>query len=128
MLDVLGWLVFIAFIGGLIIAGAYLLRGHLKSGGQANPFARNLFQQKPDRRLDVIEQANLDGRRKLVLIRRDNTEHLVMTGGPVDVLIETGIDTRQELRSYAGDRRTNDVGGGGQSLRPARHLSRAANE
>jgi hypothetical protein len=25
------------------------------------------------------------------LVRRDDTEHLIMTGGPVDVLIETGI-------------------------------------
>ncbi|MEO0731028.1 MAG: flagellar biosynthesis protein FliO, partial [Pseudomonadota bacterium] len=68
-------------------------------------------------------------RRKLVLIRRDQTEHLIMTGGPVDVLVETGIDTRQELRSAAASQRS---GFGGEtvspSLRPARHLGRAANE
>jgi hypothetical protein len=29
--------------------------------------------------------------RRLVLIRRDDVEHLIMTGGPVDVVIETGI-------------------------------------
>ena len=34
----------------------------------------------------------MDGRRKLVLVRRDDVEHLIMTGGPVDVLIETGIE------------------------------------
>jgi len=28
-----------------------------------------------------------------VLIRRDGVEHLIMTGGPVDVVIETGIQT-----------------------------------
>jgi hypothetical protein len=38
-----------------------------------------------------MEQASVDGRRKLVLIRRDDVEHLIMTGGPVDVVIETGI-------------------------------------
>jgi len=32
-----------------------------------------------------------DGRRRLLLIRRDDVEHLVMTGGPIDVVIETGI-------------------------------------
>ena len=26
-----------------------------------------------------------------MLIRRDDVEHLIMTGGPVDVVIETGI-------------------------------------
>jgi hypothetical protein len=41
--------------------------------------------------LDVVEHANVDGRRKLLLIRRDDVEHLIMTGGPVDVVIETGI-------------------------------------
>jgi hypothetical protein len=42
-----------------------------------------------DRRLGVVETASVDGHRKLILIRRDAVEHLIMTGGPVDVLIET---------------------------------------
>jgi hypothetical protein len=42
-------------------------------------------------RLAVIDAANVDGRRKLILIRRDNLEHLVMIGGPSDVLIEPNI-------------------------------------
>jgi hypothetical protein len=32
-------------------------------------------------RLAVVDAANVDGRRKLVLIRRDNLEHLVLIGG-----------------------------------------------
>jgi flagellar protein FliO/FliZ len=50
-----------------------------------------LFRQRPEPRLGVIEQAAVDSRRRLVLIRRDGVEHLIMTGGPVDVVIETGI-------------------------------------
>jgi flagellar protein FliO/FliZ len=50
-----------------------------------------LFRQRPEPRLGVVEQATVDARRRLVLIRRDGVEHLIMTGGPVDVLIETGI-------------------------------------
>jgi flagellar protein FliO/FliZ len=42
-------------------------------------------------RLSVIDAANVDGRRKLVLIRRDNLQHLVLIGGPSDVLIEPNI-------------------------------------
>src|SRR5580692_3961596 len=42
-------------------------------------------------RLAVIEVAGVDGRRRLVLIRRDNVEHLVMIGGPTDVVIEQNI-------------------------------------
>src|SRR4051794_6545550 len=32
-------------------------------------------------RLAVIDAANVDGRRRLVLIRRDNVEHLLIIGG-----------------------------------------------
>ncbi|MBS0250246.1 MAG: flagellar biosynthetic protein FliO [Proteobacteria bacterium] len=50
-----------------------------------------LFRPKVDRRLEVIDHASIDGRRKLILIRRDDVEHLLLTGGPVDVVVETGI-------------------------------------
>lgn len=42
-------------------------------------------------RLAVIEAGAVDGRRKLVLIRRDNVEHLIMIGGPTDIVIEPNI-------------------------------------
>jgi len=42
-------------------------------------------------RLAVIDAAHVDGRRRLVLIRRDNIEHLLMIGGPSDVVIEQNI-------------------------------------
>lgn len=42
-------------------------------------------------RLAVIDAAAVDGRRRLVLIRRDNVEHLVMIGGPSDLVIEQNI-------------------------------------
>jgi hypothetical protein len=42
-------------------------------------------------RLAVIDAAVVDARRRLVLVRRDNVEHLVMIGGPSDVVIEQNI-------------------------------------
>ncbi|KPF98913.1 flagellar biosynthesis protein FliO [Rhodopseudomonas sp. AAP120] len=42
-------------------------------------------------RLAVIDAAAVDGRRRLVLVRRDNVEHLLMIGGPSDIVIETSI-------------------------------------
>src|ERR1700681_4675098 len=42
-------------------------------------------------RLAVIDNANVDGRRRLILVRRDNVEHLLMIGGPTDVLVEPSI-------------------------------------
>jgi flagellar protein FliO/FliZ len=47
-----------------------------------------------DLRLGVVATASVDGHRKLILIRRDTVE---MTGGPVDVLIETEIEGQQPL-------------------------------
>ena len=42
-------------------------------------------------RLAVIDAAPVDGRRRLVLIRRDNVEHLLMLGGPSDFVVEQNI-------------------------------------
>src|SRR5205085_10090096 len=42
-------------------------------------------------RLAVIDAATVDGRRRLILIRRDNVEHLLMIGGPTDVVVEPNI-------------------------------------
>jgi flagellar protein FliO/FliZ len=42
-------------------------------------------------RLAVIDAASVDARRRLVLIRRDNVEHLLMIGGPTDVVVEANI-------------------------------------
>ena len=36
-------------------------------------------------RLGLVDAFSLDGQRQLVLVRRDNIEHLVMIGGPNDV-------------------------------------------
>jgi hypothetical protein len=43
-------------------------------------------------RLGLVDAFSLDGQRQLVLIRRDNVEHLVMIGGPNDVLVESQIN------------------------------------
>ena len=42
-------------------------------------------------RLAVIEYATVDARRRLLLVRRDNVEHLMMIGGPTDVVVEANI-------------------------------------
>ncbi len=42
-------------------------------------------------RLAVVDAAAVDGRRRLVLVRRDNIEHLLMIGGPTDIVVEPNI-------------------------------------
>jgi flagellar protein FliO/FliZ len=43
------------------------------------------------RRLAIVDSLPVDGRRQLIIIRRDNVEHLILTGGPQDLVVETGI-------------------------------------
>jgi hypothetical protein len=42
-------------------------------------------------RLSVLEWAKVDNRRFLCLVRRDNVEHLLIIGGPTDVVVEANI-------------------------------------
>jgi flagellar protein FliO/FliZ len=57
-------------------------------------------------RLAVIDAAAVDGRRRLVLVRRDNVEHLLMIGGPTDIVVEPNIvratPSRDQLPQRSG--------------------------
>ena len=45
-------------------------------------------------RLGISEYYEIDKTRRLILVRRDNVEHLVLIGGGQDVVIEPGISGR----------------------------------
>jgi hypothetical protein len=51
---------------------------------------QSLFATRP-RRVTFVERTSLDGGRKLLLVRRDDVEHLILVGGPIDLVVETGI-------------------------------------
>jgi hypothetical protein len=78
---------FLAFVIVLALIGAtaFLVR-RFGSERLAGSSARG---RQP--RLAVIDAAAVDGRRRLILIRRDNVEHLLMIGGPSDVVVEANI-------------------------------------
>jgi flagellar protein FliO/FliZ len=78
----IAFMVVLAVLG----AGGYLMR-RLSAGNLATLGPRG---RQP--RLAVIEAASVDGRRRLVLVRRDNVEHLLLIGGPTDVVVEPSID------------------------------------
>ncbi len=42
-------------------------------------------------RLSITDSAAVDDKRYIVMVRRDNVEHLLLIGGPTDVVVETGI-------------------------------------
>ncbi|WP_414716865.1 flagellar biosynthetic protein FliO [Tardiphaga sp. 37S4] len=69
-------------------------------------------------RLAVIDAAAVDGRRRLVLVRRDNVEHLLMIGGPSDIVVEPNIVRAMPGREQAPQRGglAADVASRGPSL------------
>jgi flagellar protein FliO/FliZ len=76
---------FVIVVLGLLALAFWLVRRF--AGGRLGSGAARGRQP----RLAVIDQANVDGRRRLVLIRRDNIEHLLIIGGPSDVVVEQNI-------------------------------------
>ncbi|TCT13541.1 flagellar biosynthesis protein FliO [Tepidamorphus gemmatus] len=42
-------------------------------------------------RLAVVDATPVDAKRRLILVRRDNVEHLILIGGPTDVVVEAAI-------------------------------------
>ncbi|CTQ52264.1 flagellar biosynthetic protein FliO [Roseibium album] len=50
-------------------------------------------------RIAVMDSATVDTKRRLVLIRRDNVEHLLLVGGPSDVVVEQHIVRNAPLTS-----------------------------
>jgi outer membrane biosynthesis protein TonB len=50
-------------------------------------------------RLAVMDAAAVDSQRRLVLVRRDDVEHLILIGGPTDLLVE------RDIRLHAPSRR-----------------------
>jgi flagellar protein FliO/FliZ len=105
---------FIAFVIvlGLIGAAAWAVR---RFG--ANRLGANAARGRQPR-LAVIDAAAVDGRRRLVLIRRDNVEHLIMIGGPSDIVIEPSI-----VRATATQREAPPVRAPGPPETAARPLT-----
>src|SRR5438270_5742716 len=55
-------------------------------------------------RLGIVDAFEIDRQRQLVIVRRDNVEHLLMIGGPNDVVVESTI-IRAEAREARGEGR-----------------------
>ena len=96
-LDMLMWFFLLLFLAIALVAGGLAARSFLTG----EPITAIFLRPKVERRLAVVEQASVDNRRRLLLVRRDGVEHLIMTGGPVDVVIETGINAQAPVRTIA---------------------------
>jgi flagellar protein FliO/FliZ len=83
--DYLRFVAALGFVLGLIGVAAYAAKRFRlmpAAEGQARGAAR---------RLALVEVMALDQRRRLVLVRRDGTEHLLLLGPQSEIVVESGI-------------------------------------
>ena len=84
----------------VIVIARMLMGGRLRlPGGRAR-----------QARLGIVDAFDLDRQRQLIIVRRDNTEHLIMIGGPNDLVIESEI-VRVEARDFRDSRRDKSFEG-----------------
>ena len=89
----------LVFVLGLIGLVAIFMR-HYGLGG-AIGFGRNTRAGR--RRIEVVNVAPVDARRRLILVRRDDVEHLILLGAHEDILVESGINSPSEETSQTND-------------------------
>lgn len=76
----------LAFVIALMAGLAYALR---RMG------LAQTITPKSKSRLKIIETLNLDARRRLAIIQRDDTQHLIILGTNTETLIETNFEPVQ---------------------------------
>ncbi len=69
-------------------------------------------------RLAVMDATAVDSHRRLVLVRRDDVEHLLLIGGPTDVVVE------QDIRLHVQHRRPIQHAEGAHDQAPLRQTER----
>lgn len=74
----------LAIVLALIAGVAWVARHYMSSGRMGGLGTRR-------RRLAIIEALPVDGRSRLVLFRRDDTEHLVLLGPSGALAVETPV-------------------------------------
>lgn len=92
-MDYLQFFIALIFVVSLMFVLAWIVK---KSGLNDG----SLMNGK-SKRLSVVEMLPLDPRRRLVLIRRDDKEHLIILSQSGETLVESGIST-QEKQSGEG--------------------------
>lgn len=85
----------LAFVVGLIAFIGWLARRYGVGGGRISTKGGR------QRRIGVVEVQPLDAKRRLVLIRRDGVEHLLLIGPGRDLVVESGIAPAGDAPDFA---------------------------
>lgn len=75
----------LAFGGLLVLLGLFWYGMRTLSGSS------RFGKWRPGQRIGVVDTAQVDGSRRLILVRRDDIEHLLLLGSDGDLVIENGI-------------------------------------
>ncbi|MTJ82626.1 MAG: flagellar biosynthetic protein FliO [Telmatospirillum sp.] len=84
----------------LIAAAAWVARRYGLGGA--------LALGRKARRLALVEVLPLDNRRRLVLVRKDGVEHLLLIGGASDLVVEKGWSSSDEDLDAAVEEKDKD--------------------
>jgi hypothetical protein len=104
-------------IGGLILLALVLVIVRLVRSLTFGTFVAGGRNRKT--RLAVMDAAAVDSHRRLVLVRRDDVEHLLLIGGPTDVVVE------QDIRLHVQQRRPAHQADAVQDQAPLRAAERS---
>ncbi|MCA8907125.1 MAG: flagellar biosynthetic protein FliO [Rhodospirillaceae bacterium] len=84
----------LVFVLGLILAVAWVVR-RAGLAGVRRPAASGR-----GRRLAIVDTQVLDARRRLVLVRRDGVEHLLLLGAQGETVVESAIAPGERAASF----------------------------
>lgn len=119
-------------LAALVLLMVVLLAIRLIRGMTAGTYVAGGRSRKT--RLSVMDATAVDSHRRLVLIRRDDIEHLLLIGGPTDVVVERDIrlaaSRRPVLTGEAPPQQAKPAqqGGGNPNPRQAPTRPPAANQ
>lgn len=88
--DYLRFVLVLGFLIGLILLAGAIVRKY-GPGGLTAALARGTMGRGRPRRLRIIETAVIGPKHRLVLIARDDTEHLLVLGGDGAVVVERDL-------------------------------------
>ena len=93
----LRFLLALVFVLALIGLAAWLARRFGLAGAMP-------VQRGRQRRLTMVDTLAVDGKRRLVLVRRDDVEHLILLGTGPEVVVESGIapPSDPQASAYSG--------------------------
>jgi flagellar protein FliO/FliZ len=93
-----------AFGGLLVLLGLFYYLARFLSG------QTRLGKWRNGQRIGVVEIAPVDGSRRLVLVRRDNLEHLLLLSGEGDLVVESGIPAAEPSEPRSSGRSVESAG------------------